>query len=276
MLVHKSDNQRRESLSYLTTAVSSALKGTLLPQPMQLILEKAQPLILDGSSTVRIQLLRFLSALPKEDIRAHTEKLLLYTRAGMTHLASDIRSSSLDVLMWLLRSARQEVITCPGGWTRTLKCLLSLLGWAPDEKAKWSTRKPGLGWFGSEPKLAVKQLTTLASFVDVGLRPPATDSMSAQRLAHPFPLCDVRPHMLREKTLNLANLNLFGTAKDEDSEVMDCISDRQLYFKNEIYPAISKGLEMARREGGDIGRAAGTLVKVLAVNLPDSGDDMVH
>ena len=57
LLTSRSDSQRRESLSYLTSAISGSQK---LPQPVSLLLPKLLPLTLDASNGY-VQLLRNIS-----------------------------------------------------------------------------------------------------------------------------------------------------------------------------------------------------------------------
>jgi pre-rRNA-processing protein IPI1 len=83
----------------------------------------------------------------------------------MTHLAGDIRLSSLDVLEWLLRVAGDEVVGCAGGWVKTLNCFLGLLSWQTDALGKWSSSKAILGKAGGESKIVVKQMNAFALFL---------------------------------------------------------------------------------------------------------------
>lgn len=152
----------------MTTAVSTHPPGSPLPQPPSVIILAVQRLILDGSNSVRQQLLKLLQALPKADITGHTDLLLLHTRAGMTHLATDIRTFALDVLEWLLEVAGDEVVSCAGGWVKTLKCFLSLLGWQNESSGKWSAPK-SFGKAAGDSKVQVKQMNALASFLRAGL-----------------------------------------------------------------------------------------------------------
>ncbi|KAI9044876.1 IPI1/TEX10 family protein [Aspergillus affinis] len=144
LLSSKSDSQRRDSLSHLATAISSRPVSSPLPVPVPSLLPSLLPLILDANVSVRTALLKLLRTLPGADIRDHVPSLLPYIRAGMTHLAADVRLSTLDVLEWLVDVAGEEVVSAPGGWVKLLKCFLALLGWpTPDpegrEKSKWTS-----------------------------------------------------------------------------------------------------------------------------------------
>ncbi|GME36074.1 Mg2+ transporter protein CorA-like/Zinc transport protein ZntB [Neofusicoccum parvum] len=287
LLNHKSDTQRRESLSYLTTAVTTARsQNAPLPQPVSVIIPKILSLIYDTSTPVRQQLLKLLQALPPADVRPHVSELLRRTRAGMTSLSTDICMTSFDVLDWLLATHAGETVGCAGGWVHTLKCFLSVLGWKdPSASAsggqKWTTSSAAAANTSSHAnaeklkKLRHHQLTSLVAFLRVGVAddPAAAEAASkeAQAVAVAwFPLHQAHFHMLPNQSPNgFAHLNLFGAPKDEDGQMFTDRQGRQQVFARAIQPAIVSGLQNAKKEGGQIGRAAGELEKVLQEGMKD-------
>lgn len=272
LLSHKSETQRRESLAYLTTAISTNPPGLPLPQPSSVIIPTVQRLILDGSNGVRQQLLKLFQSLPKADIPSHTDQLLLHTRAGMTHLATDIRIFALDVLEWLLEAAGDDVVSCAGGWVKTLKCFLSLLGWQNDATSKWSAVKSA-GKAGGDSKLQVKQMNTLAAFLKVGLIP--SQVVVPVEAGTTFPLWHTEQHMLSKRSNPYAHLNLFGPPRDEESEMYEDREDRQRVFHDRAEAAIVAGLEQALKGGGELGRAAAQLRRVVKEGMADyHGEDL--
>ncbi len=107
---------------------------------------KLLPLTLDGSNGVRAQLLKLFKSLPQEDMKDHMEKLSLYIRAGLTHLAADIRSSALELLEWALEIGGEQLVSCPGGWVKTLKTLLTVLAWTDDATlVGWTSSRAIIG-----------------------------------------------------------------------------------------------------------------------------------
>ncbi|KAF2273293.1 rRNA processing protein Ipi1 [Westerdykella ornata] len=272
LLNHKSDSQRRESLAYLTTAISSLPPGAPLPQPASVILPAVQRLVLDGSNAVRQQLLKLLQSLPEGDIASHSDQLLLHTRAGMTHLAADIRISSLDVLEWLLRVAGDEVVSCAGGWVKMLKCFLGLLGWQNNSSGKWSVTQ-SFGKAGGDAKVQVKQINALASFLRCGLVPSQKEAALAGE-GSMFPLWQTQHHMLSERSNAYAHLNLFGAARDEEAEMYEDREDRQRVFHERAEAAVVVGLEQATKAGGELGRAAAQLRRVIREGMADYNGDI--
>ena len=182
----------------------------------------------------------------------------------MTHLAMDIRSSSMDILNWALDVAGSELVSCIGGWVKILNCFLAMLGWPNEEQAaSWSSTKASFGKAGSESTALVKNLNTMASFLRAGLEPESISDHQAST----FPLWHVRQHVLPERSNCFAHLNLFGPTRDEESEMYEDREDRQRVFHRRFQKAIGKGLAEARREGGEVGRAAAIVQKVLVEGM---------
>ncbi|PKX96148.1 IPI1/TEX10 family protein [Aspergillus novofumigatus IBT 16806] len=262
LLSSKSDTQRRDSLAHLTTSFVSR-------PPVSVLLPTLLPLILDASSSVRAQLLKLLRALPANDIQDHVPQLLPYIRAGMTHLAADIRVSAVEVLAWLVDVAGAEVVSCAGGWIKTLNCFLSVLGWHTEESSKWSGSRASFGKSGAKGQPMVKVLAALAVFLQAGIGRPddmmdSSDEDSAMGVpGWEFPLCHAALHMLPQATAPFVHLNLFGQPRDEEGEMYETREDRYRVFENRFLGAVQRGLEGARSEGGEVGRASAGVSKVL-------------
>lgn len=277
LLSSRSSTQRRDSLAHLTTAITSPPVNTPLPQPVSVLLPKLCPLMLDESNGVRAQLLRLLRALPAQDIEPHISQVLLYIRAGLTHLAADIRSSATDVLLWTTETCPNELVSCAGGWVKTLKCLLTVLHWhapAPangtsgrtsSSNAWTTTRVPTLGTANAEGSLPVKTLNALAAFLQAGLR--HAEEVEEVPSPWPFPLRHVECHMIPKRSNVFAHLNLFGALRDEEGEMYVEREERQRIFHRRFYATVQSNVETARKEGGEGGRAVTRVGKALTEGM---------
>lgn len=277
LLGHKSEQQRLQSLSHLAGVLQNCKDNAIeLPQPASVIISKVQPLVRDASGAVRGQALKLLRCLPERDVRAHAEGMLLWIRLGMTNLSAPVRMGALDVLEWLCEVAGQEVVSCAGGWTKTLKCFGGILGWdAPskvmskDGKSSW-TSTPNSSMKGTiDSKLLLKTLTVLTTFLHHGLLPADqddTDALYALSAKQAFPLWHIQQHMLPMQ-LSASNpyayLDLFGAPKDEEGIAYEDWEERAVYFNDKWRKSFDEGVMKVAREGGGVGRAAIGLHKVL-------------
>ncbi|KAK4696951.1 pre-rRNA-processing protein IPI1, partial [Lecanoromycetidae sp. Uapishka_2] len=275
LLSSKTSTQRRDSLAFLTTAITSRPVNTPLPQPISVLLPKLNPLMLDGSNGVRSQLLRLLRTLPPQDIEPHIGQILLYVRTGLTHLAADIRSSATDILLWAIETCPDdELVSCAGGWVKTLKCLMTVLRWHGPTSSTNKASVGGSGWTsmqaptlsatGAEGKLPVKTLNVLAVFLRAGLAPLADDTANRPfQSKWPFPLRNVEAHMLPTRSNAFARLNLFGLPRDEESEMYVEREERQRIFHKRFRATVEAGVDRVKKEGGEVGRAASEVGKAL-------------
>ena len=168
---------------------------------------------------------------------------------------------------------------------KTLKCLLTVLHWhaaalttgkgaGAGANAWSSSRAPTLGKEGLDGKLPVKTLNVLAAFLRAGLNDEhgaAADATYSQKWL--FPLRYVDAHMLPKRSNAFAHLNLFGPSRDEESEMYVEREERQRIFQQRFYAIVSSGVEAAKREGGEVGRAAAGVAKVLAEGMEDYESD---
>ena len=271
LLTSRSESQRKESLAYLTTGVASRPVGSPLQLPASTLLPKLCPLILDGSSGVRNQLLKVFQALPDGEVADHAAEILPYIRAGMTHLAADIRMSAVSVLSWLTRVAGSEVVSCPGGWYRTLDCFMTVLGWNGEGEAKWASNKPMFAKSAVEGKPLIRNMQVLAEFVAAGLDDgiDVNDAKECHQRSS-FPLWDVKHHYVPEKSNAYAYLSLFGTPKDDDNAMLEVREDRLRVFDERFRTVVELNLDSAKSEGGELGRAAALMTKALKAAPPSS------
>ncbi|KAL2758567.1 hypothetical protein ACRALDRAFT_2133535 [Sodiomyces alcalophilus JCM 7366] len=248
----RSEKQRKEALAYLTTQVASGNN----PVGTATLLAKLLPLISDLSGPVRTQLLKLFRELPGDEVRNHAEKCIMYVRAGMTHLSVDISNDALSALEWLLDVAEDEMVSCPGGWVKTLNSFCALMGWTVSATNGWSAAPKGGSLKSKDAQSRVRQLALLARFLEAGLEAEAAahldpnarwDSMyRVPRAPQPF-----------------AHLNLFGSRRDEEAEMYTDSESRQRVFDRRFSILFSRGVDNAKKEGGAVGRSASTLEQSL-------------
>jgi pre-rRNA-processing protein IPI1 len=252
-------------LAYLTSFVSSRPVDSSLPQPLSIILPKIYPLLLDGSNSVRLQSLKLLRALSQNEMSDNVPEILPYIRAGMTHLAADIRHFSIEVLAWLVALAPDELVCCTGGWVKILNCFLAALGWHTQDSANWSSNRVSFDKAGSDGRAQARNLQVLAHFLNAGFSDDAGRSLTDEdgNVRSTFPLLHTEHHALPKRSNPYGYLNLFGAQRDDGVDMLEDREDRIRIFNEKFASGIESGLDSARKDGGDVGRAAGLVVKSL-------------
>lgn len=261
----RSDTQRREALAYLTTQLSRAPPNN--PVGTSAILTKLLPLISDQHTSVRVNLIKLFRALSPAEVAPDVEKALMYVRAGMTHLSSEIRTDTLNVLEWLLDVAGDELVSCPGGWMKTLNSFSAMLGWnlnmgmATGSKG-WTTASKATLGATKGGNAQARQIQILARFLQAGFKPDNRVGYDPQAFWDNLYRMPRRPNPF-------AYLNLFGPARDEEGEMYPDRESRQRVFYSRWSKAINRGLDEAKQEGGAVGRAAAVLNKALEEGMGD-------
>ncbi|KAF2149596.1 hypothetical protein K461DRAFT_230689 [Myriangium duriaei CBS 260.36] len=270
LLTSKSDAQRREALASLTNTLTSH-PGAAPPHPPVTIILKARPLLIDSSRSVRAGALSLLRALSPTEIDAHASDILIYAHIGLTHMAADIRTATLDTLEWLLGVAGEATVSAAGGWTGTLRRLTNVLGWGNKTAAEEAKTK---GWTAAtrtkldDAKLRSKQIGVLALLLETGL---TTEKVALNRAtaarACCFPLWDVAAHRIPVRPDPYGYLGLFaeqaGSASSNSTDATQN-SSGNIGVDNHFEEGIRRGLVEARKEGGELGRAAKSVERALA------------
>ena len=179
----------------------------------------------------------------------------------------------MDILWWALEAAGQELVSCAGGWVKTLKCFLAMLSWPNNTSAAtWTSSSASFGNIGTEGKAYVKSLNVMAAFFRVGLV-SGSEKSDGPPLVGTFPLWHVEHHILPKRSNCFAGLNLFGLPRDEEGEMYEDREDRQSIYHKRFRQAVDKGLDAAKREAGEVGRAAAGVKKVLIEGMHDYKDE---
>ena len=193
-------------MAYLTTYLTSSSPGAPLPVPASKLLESVCPLMLDGSSSVRTQLLKLFQALRKEDIEDHVLKILPYMRAGMTHLSHGIRLTGVEFYFQLIKVWGQELVSVAGGWYQSVQCFATVLGWRSTDPNMLAANTVS---FGGDAKSKARTMQVFAELLRVGLVKEHVDE-DPNWTARDFPYWHVAAHQIPTKSHAYAYLNLFG------------------------------------------------------------------
>lgn len=193
----------------------------------------------------------------------------------MTNLAGSVRKDTLSILSYLLEFASDEIVICPGGWVKTLKCFITMMGWTTS--APPSTGQKRDGWSSATATNSIylssselpQQLLVFSQFLKAGLfidpeLIAARRQLLQEQAVRDWPYTfDRQAHMMPTTSNAYAHLNLFGAPRDEDGEMyLDCES-RQRIFAKKFRADVKRCFEAAKKTGGEVGRAGAVLGKVL-------------
>ena len=161
---------------------------------------------------------------------------------------------------------------------KTLKSFVSMLGWASVSSTnKWTATSRASFNSGKATKTFPRQLLVLSQFLKVGIVPADMNGVVHVVRAANFPVWDMDCHMIPSRSNAYAHLNLFGSTRDEEGEMYIDREDRQRAFARRFGVTVYKGVENAKKEGGEVGRAAKILEKILEEGMSDfdgvDGDD---
>ena len=251
----KSDKQRQEGLAYLTSQLS--IHDAVNPIGTHTLLSKLLPLVSDSATPVRSQLLKLFQTFPADQVRYAVEPAAMFIRAGMTHLSADISNDAINFMEWLLEAAREDLVSCPGGWVKTLNTFCAMLGWTVTAgKDGWTSGGRGNTARGKASLNQTRAIGALTQFLKIGFE---SETPNERR---PGDNSDSIYCVTRDPNA-FAYLNITGSRRDEDGEMYSDRESRQRVFHRKFKVPIARGLDAAKKEGGTSGRAAAGLDQLL-------------
>lgn len=278
-LASQNHYRRRQGLTYLLN-ILNAPRGTDLE--IRDFLPHVLDLLLEVSDDVRDKAVKVVVKLTPDQAEEFLEEMLPFIRAGMTHLAANVATSSLDLLGWLIASCGGRLVSCRGGWVKTLKCFLVMMRWTAESRTSgWTFSRSSIGDGTCHAVSLIKCLIMLEMFLRAGLARPRRDRRPMTQMAD-FPLAGTLGALLpRGPIISFACLDLFGEPIDRENAECNDVSTRKRILVENFLPALEQGLAALLSDGGHVGRyaaaAAETLRKGMAnvlgyANDPEGGD----
>lgn len=238
---------------------------------MSTIVTALTPLMLDTSQLVRTHLLALLKLLPREQVAMYIPKILLFVNSATTHITEDIRADSTKFLEWAIGVDREGAFG-GGGWGNSLRGIAGCLGWTGGGVKAVVPR-------GKETKIVLQHLGTLKAVFEAGL--VSRDNKEQGRVQGPGLLHgNLESHMIPNKSNVYAYLNLFstpsvnnhgsgglGTAGSGPMAMMgepEDVDSRRRYLTDGlgkgVLAVLKMGLSSLKKDGGEVGRAAGRVL----------------
>lgn len=242
---------------------------------MSTIITALTPLMLDTSQLVRTHLLALLKLLPREQVAMYIPKILLFVNSATTHITEDIRADSTKFLEWAIGVDREGAFG-GGGWGNSLRGIAGCLGWTGGGVKAVIPK-------GKETKIVLQHLGTLKAVLEAGLASCDNKEQDGNRIRGSGLLHgNSESHMVPNRSNVYAYLNLFSTPSANNSggssgeigtagsgpmamvgEPED-VDSRRRYLTDGpgkgVLAVLKMGLSSLKKDGGEVGRAAGRVL----------------
>ncbi|CAI4063742.1 hypothetical protein SKDZ_08G1330 [Saccharomyces kudriavzevii ZP591] len=270
LLKHHNINVRKETLIKFQKSIPSIINSRLMTP----LLTQSIPLICDESQQVRQGLVDLIDEIGSRDaeiLKLHCNIFVLYINMAMTHIVTQIQADSTKFLSHLLKFCSDEVVR--KSWIKLLNGVYGVLGWGQvgkNESASVVQTKK------RNAKYVSIHLSALYTLVEYGCQDESArgDNDAAQSLEHTSELRN--PYLIPEYPQPFEHLKLFtrelkvkdAAANGANAALLSLatqdIDTRRAAFSEQFLPIVRKQIEIIIKEGGECGKSANNLKKLLA------------
>lgn len=252
LLKHHNSTVRRETLQTFQKMIQSIIHTKMMTP----LLTQCIPLMCDESRQVRsalVDLFHEVGQYNDQVLKLLCKMLVLYLNMAMTHITSAIQYDSSKFLSCLLKYCGDEI--CRQAFVKLFTGLFSLLGW--NNIKSQSARK-------LNAKQAAAHMDTLNELIRQGCQEPVqADTDVDLRIS-------TNQYLIPDYPQPYEYLKLFTRqlqTKDSPSTMVDLstqdVGARQRALKEQDLPNIHRQLDIYIKEGGDVGKSANSLKKLL-------------
>ena len=238
------------------------------------LLTQSIPLICDESQQVRQGLIDLIDEIGSHDaqiLKLHCSIFVLYISMAMTHIVTQIQADSTKFLSHLMKYCGDEVVR--KSWIKLLNGVLGVLGWGQVGKNESSnivqTKK-------RNAKYVTVHLNTLYTLVECGCqderargdRDTSEFVDDSTNLRSPYLIPDY-PQPFEHLKLFTRELKFEDTASNRTNAALlslatQDIDTRKVAFSEQFLPIVRKQTETIIKEGGECGKSASKLKKLLS------------
>ncbi|CCF58081.1 hypothetical protein KAFR_0D04330 [Kazachstania africana CBS 2517] len=268
LLKHHNATVRRETLQIYQKAIPRIINTRIMAP----LLYHAIPLIVDQDKDVRDGLLLLIEEIGNIDPKIlvlQCNVFILYFNMAMTHIVPRIQAASTRFLICLMKYCSDEIVR--QAWLKLLGSVLSVLGWGTmgsNQSAGAVQRKK------RDSKNTKVHLDALFQLIEKGCKDPheIIDEDDANkkedRTTNPHLIPDMpQPYgYLKLFTRQLKTADNSSSANGVSSQTSLANQDldtRQHVFKTEYLDKIQKQLAQLIKEGGECGKSANSINKLL-------------
>lgn len=267
-LKHHNEKVRKETLAIYIKAIPKIINTQLMTP----LLSQATQLICDESKDVREQLIEFFDEVGKHDeqvLKLHCRVFVLYINMGMTHIVARIQADSTKFLGCLLKYCGEEL--CNQAWNKLLTGIFRVLAWETQTHKNSNQAAGAMQTRKRDSKFQASHLNTLHQLLTYGCKEAheisgdndeenVDDNEYSQYLIPQFP--QAYGHLkLFDKQLRTTSDNRSTTSASLDGQD---ITSRIHIIESEYLPTMRKQLDILIKEGGECGKSANNLMKLIS------------
>lgn len=279
---HHALSTRKEVIAYIEAHLPSN------PSLYKQVMTTVTPLMLDPSKGVRAALVLLLDACATKQkalLELHVRSLVLYIHLAMTHIGPDIRNDATKFLALIVKHAPAALARMH--FIKTLKSFFTILAWTltTDKRAVSIAVTTSSAIGGPTKKARIGHLEVLTRLLEACLFEPdqLADTGDAVAAIHPQTMMHMNPTIPQA----YSGLDLFSTPmtrprytanadgshdngdgkfsiKDLDIITTEDLSIRRKVMVDVFAGPMRRNLDNLIKEGGEIGRAAHSCLRVLA------------
>lgn len=271
LLKHHNINVRKETLITFQKSIPSIINSRLMTP----LLTQSIPLICDDSQQVRQGLIELIDEIGSHDaeiLKLHCNIFVLYINMAMTHIFSQIQADSTKFLSHLLKYCSDEVVR--KSWVKLLNGVFGVLGWGQVGKNEGASVVQTKRRNTKYVNIHLNALYTLIEYGCQDERARGADSDTtvpfedSSDLRNPYLIPDcpqpfehlklfTRELKVKDPAANGTNATLLSLATQD-------IETRRAAFSEQFLPVVLKQIEIIIKEGGECGKTANNLKKLLA------------
>ncbi|CAR27975.1 hypothetical protein ZYGR_0N04630 [Zygosaccharomyces rouxii] len=252
LLKHHNSTVRKETLQTFQKMIPTIINTRMMTP----LLTQCIPLMCDESRQVRSTLMDLFNEVGQHNdqvLKLLCKMLVLYVNMAMTHITSAIQADSAKFLSCLLKYCGDEI--CRQAFVKLLTGLFSLLGW--NQTKSQSARK-------LNAKQTAAYMDTLYELIRQGCQESVQADTDTELRS------STNQHLIPDYPQPYEYLKLFTRqlqTKDSPSTMVDLstqdLGARQRVLKEQNLPIIHRQLDIYIKEGGETGKSANSLKKLL-------------
>ncbi|AET41306.1 Ipi1p Ecym_8009 [Eremothecium cymbalariae DBVPG len=282
---HHSDVTRKETLIYFQSVVPRVIHGKVMSR----LMNSCIPLMCDTERSVRDELLKLFDIVGENNanvLKLQIRPLVLFISSAMTHISSTVQRDCGKFLKCIMKHCGDELVRC--SWVKILKGMLTVLGWPLTDEMNPSSgggfkmvlNSSNVVNINKDKKFQHHNIQALTEFIRIGCLeshniPLENANDKSDRVLYGKYLIPNYPQPYAYLKLSIREFNsrLTGSPRSSNKDIFtlheletiacEDLSTRRHVFLDHFHDRIMLHLPSLIKDGGDRGRSASSLLKLL-------------